>query len=110
MAIEEDLGTGFLVRLGLGEGVESLLFLEFVFIIVAAVVFGYVEEDDAVGDAEDVPEPEEVEGLEGGEEDGGDVVGHWRLELSSLPVHDVWSHGLELSELGVEDFEVDIMA
>lgn len=79
-------------------------------VIITPVILVDVEEDETVSDAEDVVQPEEVEGLQAGEQRHGDVVGNPALVLLRLPVELVRPNRLELVESGPEDAEVEIVA
>lgn len=79
-------------------------------LLVGAVILYDIVGEDAVGDAQDVEEPEEVERLEGDEEGGGDGLAERALVLLRVPVELEGADGAELSEEGVDDLEVDEVA
>lgn len=83
-----------------------MLLRQFIVVIVAAVIIQCIQENKAVRNAEDSPEPEQVETLETGQEDERNIVRQSTLVLLSLPVELVWTHGFELVELGEDDAEV----
>ena len=74
-----------------------------------AVVVGGLVDDEAVGDADDEEEPEEVEGLQGGQQHQRDVERDPALVLAALPVELVGADRLELSEERIEDAQVQVV-
>lgn len=94
---------------GSAGGVQTLLLGELVLVVVAAVVLEVLEEDVAVGDAQDEEQPEEVEGLQAGQQGGRDVVRDPALVLLRGPVELVGAHGLELVELRPDDAQVEVV-
>lgn len=91
----------------LGRRLSRLLGL---LLVVAAVVLGNVVDDEAVGDAEDEEEPEQVERLQAGQQDQGDVLREPALELLARPVQLEGPDGAELGEERVEDAQVEVVA
>lgn len=122
LAVDQDLRTGCVVgrlffllvvllgRLLVGHGLEALLLSELVLVVVAAVVLGDAEEDEAVRDAEDVVQPEQVEGLQTAQQRRRDVVRDPALVLLRLPVQLVGPDRLELVELRPENPEVEVVS
>lgn len=98
----------FVRRRGGGGGVYLLLLLGVV--DVAAVVLLDVHEDHAVGDADDVEEPDEVERLQRDQQGEGDDEADPALVLLRLPVELVGADGLELGEERPDDAQVDVVA
>ena len=81
-------------------------------LVLAALVGEDVEEGEAVGDAQDEKEPEEVEGLQGTQQRERDDEGERALELARLPVGAglVGADRLELGEEAKEDAQVEVVA
>lgn len=73
------------------------------------VLFDPVD-DKFVHAAQQAVEPEEVEGLQRGQQDKGDDVGDPALVLLRLPVELVRAHGAELGEDGIEDAKINVVA
>ena len=67
-------------------------------------------DNEAVCDADDEEQPEEVESLERAEQGKGDDEGDVALVLLSLPVELVRTDGLELGEQTVENAQVEVVA
>ncbi len=66
--------------------------------------------DVAEGDAQDEHEPEDVDGLQRGEQAEDDDLREPALVLARLPVDLEGADGLELGQDGVEDAQVDVVA
>lgn len=92
--------------LGLGLQLRILFFLT----RLGPVVLFYPVDDKLVHAAEEAVEPEEVEGLQRGQQRKGDDVGDPALVLLRLPVELVGPNGAEFGEDGVEDAQVDVVA
>lgn len=84
--------------------------LELLVLGLGALVLGDVEGDVAVGDAEDEEQPEEVEGLEGGQQGDGDVLADPALVLARLPVELEGADGPVLGDQRPEDAEVEVVS
>lgn len=92
--------------LGLGLQLRILLFLA----RLGPVVLFDLVDDKLVHAAEEAVQPEEVEGLQRGQQRKGDDVGDPALVLLRLPVELVGPDSAELGEDGVEDAQVDVVA
>lgn len=105
-----DLLLGRAVLDGVAVGLLGLVsILSTLILVVGAVVLLDVVGDHAVGDAQDVEEPEEVESLEGDEERRGDALAKGALVLLRLPVKLEGTNSAELGEEGPDDLDVDDM-
>lgn len=67
-------------------------------------------DNEAVGNADDEEQPEEVESLEGAEQGERDDERDVALVLLGLPVELVRADGLELGEQTPEDAQVEVVA
>lgn len=75
-----------------------------------AVIVGSLVDNEAVRDADDEEEPEEVEGLEGRKQCQGDPERERALVLARLPVELIRADGLVLVEKRVDDTQVKEVA
>lgn len=103
-------GAGVAIGLAVVQLLLDLVLGLVLVLILGTIVLGNVVREHAVGDADNVEEPEQVEGLERDEERGGNVQRKGALVLLSLPVNDVRTDGLELIEQGPDDAEVNVVA
>ena len=90
--------------------IHNLLALLLALRVLGPVVLGNIEHHELVRGAEQAVQPEQVEGLQGGEQHERDDVGQDALILSRLPVHPVGSDGAVLEEERVEDAQVEVVA
>lgn len=101
-------GWDILLLLILLAGLFALDF--FVFLVVGAIVGEAIVAEEAVGDADNVKQPKQVQGLQGGQQRGGDVLADPALVLLGDPVELKGADGAELGEEGDEDLDVDDVA
>jgi hypothetical protein len=81
-----------------------------VFFVVTSLILDASVEDVVLGDSENQEEPEDIDGLEAGQQRKGDDLAEQAFVLLRLPVELVWSHSLELGQDCVEDAEIDIVS
>ena len=84
--------------------------LVLVFLVFGAIVLLDIVGDDAVSHTEDVEEPEEVQGLKGDEEGGGNGLAEGTLVLLGLPVELEGADRTELGEERPNDLEINKVA
>lgn len=77
---------------------------------VTSVVTRHALNDEAVGDAEDKEQPEQVERLKSGQQRGRNGLRYPAFELAAGPVQLVGPDRAEFGEDGVDDFEVQVVA
>ena len=73
------------------------------------VVVSSLVDDEAIGDADNVEQPEQVERLQGEEEREGNPEGKLALVLFRLPVQLVGTNRLELVEHAEQDAPVQVV-
>jgi hypothetical protein len=107
-AVDEDLGCLVLDAGGGGLG----LYLDFFFFlfILAALVFGDAVENVVGENAQDQVQPEEVDGLQTGQQGKCNILTDPALVLLGLPVQLEGSNGAELGKDGPEDLQVQVVA
>lgn len=93
--------SGLLLRLG-------IFLVLFVFVIAADVLFDMVLHH-IDSDPDDEGEPEDVDGLQSGQQSKGDALAEPAFVLLRLPVELERSHILEIGEHGGEDDQIDVM-
>lgn len=79
-------------------------------LVVAPQILDRTSKDDIDRDPHNEEEPEEVDGLEAGQEGKGDPLGAGEFIDLPLPVEVPGTEGAEGGEDGVEDAEVDVVA
>ena len=84
-----------------------ILLFFFLVLIVASLIFLNAGEKIVLENSEDQKEPEEVDGLQTGEQCECDVLTNPALVLLGFPVQFEGSNGPELSQNGPQDFQVD---
>lgn len=107
------LGLGSSVSLAVTVGKQGLglvLTLLLALFAIFTVVLDDIEKEEAVGDANDKEEPEEVESLQGGEQDNSNVLRDPALVLLGGPVELKGADSAELGKEGVDDAQVEVMA
>lgn len=119
LAIDKDLrgrvciasGEKRLIRSS-GKGrMARCLLLEFLFgLVVASHVLLHAVEDVVLENAQNQVEPEEVHGLQTGQQGEGDDLTDPTFVLLGLPVELVGSNGAEFGQHGPEDLQVEYVA
>ncbi len=90
-------------------GCDSVI-LDVRLLVLAAIVFGNVKDDEAVGNAADAVKPEKIQGLQEGQQDQRDDEGDGGLELLAGPVKLVGPDRLVLVKEAVDDAQVEVVA
>jgi len=76
---------------------------------VTALILSNIVDNEAVGDADDEEEPEEVETLQGAKQEQSNGERDPALVLLSFPVELIGTDGLELREQTEENAQVDVV-
>lgn len=79
-------------------------------LILAPIVLGHIGDNKTIRDPADEEEPEEIDGLEGGEEGESDVLRDPAFVLLGLPVEFEWADGGKFGDNRPEYFEVQVMS
>ena len=90
--------------------VQQVVVVDVVALGLAALVDPVALEDVVLGDLEDQIQPEEVDGLQRGQQAEADDLADPALVVLALPVDAVGADGAEAGEVGVQDPPVDVVA
>lgn len=113
VAVDVTVGVAIRMAVGLGGRGRHIFLLTIILtliLILGSVIPKLVLADEAPGNASDAEQPEKVEGLEGGEQSGGDDLAQAALVLLRLPVQLKGTDSLELGQQRPDDLEVEVVA